>query len=176
MRRAPRLRPQVADIFLGAAGCAAASWLTIPVEPVPITLQTLAVTLCGALLGPWRGALAVLVWLAAGMLGAPVLAGGTGGIDRFTGPGAGYLAAFPLAAWLVGILAARGWMRRPLTALAAMVAGNATCLAIGAAWLAMNIGPGAALTNGVLPFLIGAAVKSLAGAAVVIAFRPGRRL
>lgn len=175
MRRTPRLRPQVADICLAAAGCAVASWLTIPVDPVPITLQTLAVTLCGALLGPWRGAIAVLVWLAAGMLGAPVLAGGAGGLDRFTGPSAGYLAAFPVAAWLVGILAARGWMRRLPTAFAAMIAGNAACLAIGAAWLAMSIGPGAALTKGVAPFLIGALIKSLAGTVVVAAFRPRRR-
>jgi biotin transport system substrate-specific component len=172
---ASQRRPGIAALLLAAMACAVSSWVTIPLDPVPITVQTLAVTLTGALLGPWRGAAAVLIWLAAGGLGAPVLAGGTGGIDRFTGPGAGYLFAFPVAAWLVGVLADRGWMCRPPTAFAAMIAGNAICLAIGAAWLAMSIGPNAALMKGVVPFLIGALIKSLVGTAVVAAFRPRRR-
>ncbi|TKD52035.1 biotin transporter BioY [Sphingomonas baiyangensis] len=158
-----------------------ASYVAIPMQPVPITLQTLVVPLIGALLGARLGTAAVLAWLAAGALGAPVLAEGASGIARFTGPGGGYLAAFPMAAWLVGRLAARGWAARPGRALGLMLAANALCLALGGLWLAAAISAKAAIASGVLPFLPGALAKSAAGAGILLllsrrtaapAFRP----
>lgn len=79
----------------------------IPVGPlgVPITLQTLAVGLCGLVLGPWRGAAAVLLYLAVGLVGIPVFAEFSGGLGVLAGPSAGYLLSFPLAALLIGFLA-----------------------------------------------------------------------
>lgn len=154
---------------IGALILSASSYVSIPMVPVPITAQTLAVTLVGALFG-WRlGAVTVVVWLIAGALGLPVLAGGTSGISRFSGPTAGYIFAFPIAAALCGVLAARGWGgERPVLALFNMVAGTAVCLLLGGAWLAANIGLERAVLNGVLPFLLGGVIKSVVGALVLV--------
>jgi len=144
---------------------ALASRWAIPMTPVPITLQTLAVTLAGALLGWRHGALAVALWLALGAAGRPVLAGGGAGLAKFAGPTAGYLFAFPVAAAAVGLLMTRGgWDRSWPLAIAAMLVGNAVCLGGGAAWLAWH-GQSAARVwaSGIEPFLIGAALKALAG-------------
>lgn len=141
-----------------------ASRISVPMIPVPITMQTFAVTLIGALYG-WRlGAISVLAWLGQGALGLPVFASG-GGLAYFAGPTAGYLLAFPLAAALTGWLAERGWNgHRPWLAFAAMLAANLLCLVIGAAWLAAFVGVERAIHAGVAPFLIGAALKSALGA------------
>lgn len=165
--RSTRWPARLAWIAGGVAVLALSSRAAVPMVPVPITLQTLAVTLIGALYG-WRlGALTVAVWLAAAALGLPLLSGGAGGPGPFTGPTAGYLFAFPPAAALTGVLAARGWSgHRPGRAFLAMLAGNALCLALGTAWLAAAIGA-AAVEAGLLPFLPGAVVKSAAGAAVL---------
>lgn len=79
---------------------------------VPITLQTFAVLLAGAVLGAKRGALAVLLYLAVGAIGLPVFSGGAAGIAPFVGPSAGYLIAFPCAAALCGFLVERLPVRR----------------------------------------------------------------
>lgn len=146
------------------------SWGSIPMVPVPMTLQTLAVLLIGAMYG-WRlGSLTVLTWLALGALGLPVFAGGAGGVARLLGPTGGYLVAFPVAAALTGWLAERGWNGgRPALALAAMVVGHALCLLVGGAWLATTVGVHKAVAVGVLPFLPGAAIKSGLGALVLMA-------
>lgn len=154
-------------IFLAVLLLALASRAAVPVEPVPITLQSLAVVLVGGILG-WRlGTLAVLSWLVAAAAGLPMLADGAGGLTPFSGPTAGYLFAFPFAAALVGILVSRGWGRRFSRALAAMLLAHGVCLLMGAAWLAVSIGPADALRHGVLPFLPGGLAKSLVGALVL---------
>jgi biotin transport system substrate-specific component len=171
---------QGAVVLLGTALLAVCSWISVPMLPVPITMQTFAVTLVGALLG-WRlGALTVVLWLAEAAAGLPVLAGGTGGVAVFAGPTAGYLASFPLAAALVGWLAERGGTRSLLRAVAVMALGNALCLVVGGAWLALLIGGGKALAVGVLPFVPGGLLKAALGGAVVEAARraawhPGAR-
>ena len=152
----------------GAVVLAIASYIAIPMVPVPITLQTLAVTTIGALYGPRLGAFTVIVWLAMGMLGLPVFAGGGGGISHFLGPTAGYLLAFPVAAAVTGGLVARGWTgQKPAFAFAAMLIGNLVCLSLGAAWLATQIGLQAAINAGFAPFLPGAAIKSAMGMALL---------
>jgi biotin transport system substrate-specific component len=83
---------------------------------VPITLQTFAVLLSGAVLGARRGFLAVLLYLAVGAAGLPVFSGGAAGLAVFAGPTVGYLIGFPLAAALCGFLVERfaprsGWKR-----------------------------------------------------------------
>lgn len=79
----------------------------IPVGPVPITLQTFAVMLAGAVLGARRGFLAVLLYLALGAIGLPVFSGGAAGLGVFAGPTVGYLVAFPFAALLTGFIVER---------------------------------------------------------------------
>ncbi len=76
--------------------------IPLPFSPVPITGQTLAVLLAGALPGSARGALSLGLYLFWGLLGLPVFAGGTGGLARLAGPTGGYLVGFIFAAWITG--------------------------------------------------------------------------
>ena len=74
---------------------------------VPITLQTFAVLLSGAVLGMRRGFLAVLLYVVAGAAGLPIFSGGAAGLAVLTGPTAGYLVGFPFAAGLCGFIVER---------------------------------------------------------------------
>lgn len=156
---------QAAAIVVGVVALWAASFVSIPIGPVPITLQTYVVCVLAGLFGGRLAALAVLAWLAAAAFGLPVLAGGAGGWKALTGPTAGFLAGMAAAAYVCGRGAerAKGWVA--LTAL--FLAGHAIVLAVGWAGLAAMMSPKAALMDGVVPFLPGAAVKSLAAAATV---------
>ncbi|MFN2416714.1 MAG: biotin transporter BioY [Pyrinomonadaceae bacterium] len=139
----------------------------LPWTPVPLTGQTFAVLLTGALLGPRLGALAMLAYLAEGAAGLPFFRGGAGGGGHLSGATAGYLFAFPAAAYVTGYLAERGWDRRFVTAAAAMALGSVVILACGWAWLSLAVGGAQALRLGVLPFLPGDVVKiALAAAAL----------
>jgi biotin transport system substrate-specific component len=162
---------QAAAVLLGTLVLALASRLSVPMVPVPMTMQTLAVTLIGAFYG-WRlGALTIVAWLLEGAAGLPVLSNGASGLAYMMGPTGGYLLAFPFACSLVGWLAERGWNGGNLPrAFAAMLLGNALCLALGAAWLAAFVGFERALLAGIVPFILGAIVKSALGAAILKAF------
>lgn len=103
----------------------------IPVGPVPVTLQTLAVVLAGLVLGPWRGFLATLLYLAVGFAGLPVFAGGAAGLAVLAKPSVGYLLAFGLGALVAGALARLfvSW-RGPRQYLGLFLAGLAASLVI----------------------------------------------
>lgn len=101
----------------------------IPHVPVPYTLQTLVVLLSGAFLGARNGALSQLLYVAAGILGAPVFAGGAFGFAIILGPTGGYLIAFPIAAAVVGLLIPRA--NSLLTTVLAMAAGLAIVFSLG---------------------------------------------
>ena len=131
----------------------------LPFSPVPVTGQTLAVLLTGALLGRVRGTLSVLVYLAQGISGLPVFAGGMGGVLHLVGPTGGYLIGFVPAAFLTGLLAERGWDRGVGPAFAAMLVGNAAIYACGLPWLAQFLGPQRVLALGLAPFLPGDLMK-----------------
>ncbi|ESY45786.1 biotin transporter BioY [Mesorhizobium sp. RSR380A] len=162
---------QAAAIVIGTLSIALASYMEVPMLPVPMNMQTFAVTLVGALYG-WRlGAITIAAWLVEGAVGLPVLSGGAAGIQHFAGPTAGYLFAFPLVGALVGWLAERGWNgNRVLLAFAGMVLGNLACLVLGTAWLAVMIGLEQAIAFGFLPFLVGGLLKSALGAATLKLF------
>ena len=155
-------------ILLGTGILAASSYISVPMIPVPITMQTFAVTMIGALYG-WRlGAATVIAWLVEAAAGMPVLAGGASGLLPFMGPTSGYLFSFPIIAALTGYLAEKGWNgHRPVLAFVAMMLANLLCLAIGGIVLGVMIGAEKAFLFGVLPFLVGAALKSALGAAVL---------
>ena len=134
--------------------------ILLPFSPVPVTGQTLAVLLVGALLGSRRGSLAVLTYVVQGLAGLPVFAGGAFGLVRLLGPTGGYLVGFVAAAFLVGLLAERGWDRRVSTTAAAMTLGNLVIYATGALWLAAFVGGlDQALALGVAPFIPGDLLK-----------------
>ena len=107
--RPARRRPvtDLALIAVFAALIAACSVISIPIGAAPITLQTFAVLLAGAVRGAARGFLAVLLYLALGAIGLPVFAGFTAGLAPFAGATVGYLVSFPLAAWLTGFFVER---------------------------------------------------------------------
>lgn len=140
--------------------------IPLPFSPVPITGQTFAVLLVGTLLGSVRGATALGLYLLWGALGLPVFAGGRGGIVHILGPTGGYLLGFVAAAYTVGLLAQRGWDRRPWTCALSMAVGNALIYILGLPWLAGYVGPDKVLRLGLLPFIPGDLLKVLA--AVII--------
>ena len=153
-----RLLISAALIVAFAALMAAGAQISVLMAPVPMTMQTFAVLLAGAVLGPVRGPVSVLLYLALGAAGLPVLSDGASGFAAFAGSTAGYLFAFPLAALLVGLLydRARGLPVR----FGLLLVAHVLILTLGAGWLATDIGVSAALEHGVAPFLIGMAVKS----------------
>ncbi len=99
----------------------------VPIGPVPITLQTLAVLLTGLVLGPWRGFAATALYVLVGLAGLPIFTGGGAGLANLAKPSAGYLLSFPLAALAAGGLAVLArrlgdrWLPATLTAVAALV-------------------------------------------------------
>ncbi len=141
--------------------------IPLPFTPVPLTGQTFAVLLTGALLGSRLGALALLAYLAEGAVGLPFFRGGAGGAGHFAGATAGYLLAFPLAAFVTGYLAERGWDRKFVTAAAAMALGSIVILAGGWLGLLRFYAPAQAFALGVAPFLAGDVVKIALAAAVL---------
>jgi biotin transport system substrate-specific component len=144
----------------------------VPWSPVPITGQTFAVLLSGAVLGARRGTLAQCLYLAEGAFGLPVFAGGGGGAAIFLGPTGGYLFAFPLAAGLTGALAERGWDRRFVTMMAAMLFASGVIFAFGLVVLAGFVPGDRLLAAGLLPFLPGDFIKAaLAALAFPAAWR-----
>lgn len=154
--------------------------LQVATTPVPITGQTFGVLLVGGALGLRRGAMALLLYLALGLL-LPVYTPGppeTSGIARFVvqeaggrwvlGVTGGYLLAFVFAAALVGWLAELGWDRRLIGSIGSMALGSLLIYVLGTAWLMAATGFDLAtgIAKGVAPFLIGDAIK-LAAAAVL---------
>ena len=163
---------------LFAALIAAGAFLAIPIGPVPIVLQNMFVLLTGLLLGPRWGLAGVGIYLLAGAIGLPVFAGGTGGIGRILGPTGGYLIAYLPAVWVVGFVSHRAkgsqTKGRIVGDAAAMILGTLIIYALGVPYLKTVTGmawPKAAAV-GMLPFLIGDALKIAAAAAIARTLRP----
>lgn len=172
LRPRTRSRGLVFDLMLVISGSlivalSALLEIRLPFTPVPITAQTLAVLLVGALLGGRRGALSLAVYLAEGAAGLPVFAGGGAGPAYILGPTGGYLAGFVAAAFLTGWLAEHGWDRRAWSAFLAMLFGNLAIYLLGTAWLATLVGPAQAVALGVAPFVAGDLLKIALGTALL---------
>lgn len=166
------LRP-LALFLSGVVVLTASSYVSVPMVPVPVTMQTLAVLLVGALAGPRLGLAMIVSWLALAAAGAPVLADGKAGPVAFVGPTAGYLLSFPVAGYLAG-LATRTVARDHVSRFAAFLGLHGVILLAGWAWLATVIGAQEAFTLGVVPFLVGSLIKSGLGAAIMAAFGRSR--
>jgi biotin transport system substrate-specific component len=150
----------------------------IPGSAVPVTMQTLVVSLAGVLLGARLGALSQATYLLAGALGAPVFSGGAAGFAWLLGPTGGFLLAFPLAAAVTGLLTA-GSLDRPGLAPAGRLAAGiflGTLVIFAGGWSQLTLltgDPVNALRVGVLPFLGGDVLK--VAAATLVARRIGSR-
>ena len=131
----------------------------VPFSPVPITGQTLGVLAVGGLLGSRRGTLSVIAYLAQGIAGFPVFAGGGSGPIWLLGPTGGYLVGFVAAAWVVGWLCERLWDHSVAGTLVIMLAGSVTIYLLGLPWLAHFVGIDNALSLGLVPFVAGDLLK-----------------
>ena len=140
--------------------------IRLPWTPVPITGQTFAVLLSGAVLGARRAFLAQVLYLAEGASGLPFFSGGAAGLAKLVGPSGGYLAGFPFAAALTGFLAERAWDRKPITMFLAMLAGSGLIFGLGLAQLSRFVPASSLLASGLLPFIPGDLVKAALAAAV----------
>ena len=168
---------RVAAVVFIAAATAAAAQISVPMPftPVPFAMQDMVVLIGGAALGSRLGMAAQVLYLIAGIAGLPVFAASAvlpQGALRLLGPTGGYLLSYPIAAFVTGRLAERGFDRRYATSVLAMIAGLVVIFAFGVSWLAMfarpaGIGFGAALRAGLYPFLAGDVLKILLGAAVL---------
>jgi biotin transport system substrate-specific component len=164
-------------VGLGALLVALSAQIVVPVpmSPVPMTLQPLAVLVVGGLLGAGAGASALSLYIALGILGLPVFAGGGSGIVRLLGPTGGYLLAFPLAAAAAGAVVERA-PSSVLRVLLACAVGIAIIHIGGVTQLALLGGdPGTAFRVGFFPFLAGDLLKVGLAAAVILAAGPRLR-
>lgn len=142
--------------------------VTLPFTPVPLTAQTFAVLLVGAALGAKRGAASMALYTALGAFGIPVFAGGASGLAYLSGATAGYLVGFIAAAYVTGLLAERGLERSVRTSIIPFLVGTIVIYICGVTWLAVVLGSfSKALAAGLLPFLIGDAIKLIAASALL---------
>jgi biotin transport system substrate-specific component len=156
-------------VLAGAALTAGLAQVAIPLWPVPITGQTLAVLLVGASLGATRGAVSMVVYALAGLVGLPVYSDHTAGAAVLLGPTGGYIVGFVLAAALTGWLAERRWERSLLAGMLAFVAGSVVVFLVGLPWLRVTLGLTWAqtLTGGLYPFVLGGIIKAVVAALVL---------
>jgi biotin transport system substrate-specific component len=165
-------RSRVSDAALVVAGAALTAGLAqvaVPLWPVPITGQTLAVLLVGGTLGAVRGTLSMVLYAAVGVLGLPVFSDGTSGLAIVLGPTGGYIVGFVLAAALTGWLAERRWDRKILGGMVSYLAGSAIVFAVGLPWLAATLGLNLqqTLAAGLYPFILGGVIKAAIAAGVI---------
>ncbi|BDZ50594.1 hypothetical protein GCM10025867_28350 [Frondihabitans sucicola] len=176
---ASTLRPVLADRFVprslatdaalvlgGVAFTGIMAQVEIPLWPVPITGQTLAVMLVGATLGARRGALSLTLYMLIGLLGVPLFAGLTGGGHSLALPSFGFIIGFIPAAALVGWLSQRKWDRHVILSLGAFLLASLLPFAVGLPYLAMSLGQlglpngfGDVMAAGFTPFILGGIVK-----------------
>ena len=161
-----------ADILLvlgASALIAIAAQVTIPLpfNPIPLTLQPLAVIFLGAALGARRGAAASALYLVAGFSGLPVFAGGHSGPSMLTAVTAGYLFSYPLASWVAGKFSELGWGHRVVRSTIGMLAALGVIYLGGWSWLSTFSNASVAFSIGVAPFVIADIVKVAIGAALL---------
>jgi biotin transport system substrate-specific component len=142
-------------LFAVATGLSARLRVVLPFSPVAITLQVLAVVLCGLVLGPRDGLIAQLLYLQSILLGVPWTSTGLAGPVAFVSPTAGYLIAFPLAAAAAGWLSHRSSEMKPLWRAIGAISAIIVIYTLGTAWLSAFVG---GLSNawrlGVAPFVL----------------------
>ncbi len=168
------LATDAALIAGGTLFTAVMAQVEVPMWPVPITGQTLAVVLVGATLGARRGVLSMLVYAIAGLAGAPFFADMQGGLHALTLPSFGYVIGFIPAAGVVGWLARRNWDRHVGRAAVAFTLASAIPFVTGLPYLAVALGAlglpndlQSVLAAGLYPFIVGGLVKAFIAAGII---------
>lgn len=156
-------------MLAGSVLIALGAQVSVPMLPVPMTLQTLAILMVGFTAGSRLGAGAVVAYLAQGAMGLPVFSGGGAGAAWLVGPTGGFLFGFVAMAWAAGFMAERGFARGFLGTLATALAVSALLYVPGVLWLnaATGLNLTGAASNGMVPFLLGDAVKAVVAALIV---------
>lgn len=158
---------ECAVVTAGTALVAALAQVSVPLQPVPLTGQTLGVLLVGGWLGSRRGAASLTLYVCAGVAGLPVFALGSWGPGILMGPTGGYLIGFIVAAAAAGFLAERGFLRTFPLAVAAMFLASLPIHAFGLAWLSRFVPSGSLLDVGFWPFVAFDPVKLALAASIL---------
>ena len=164
-----------AALFAALMGAFAYVAFPYPLSPAPVTLQVLGVFLAGLFLGPVWGAAAMVLYLVAGAIGAPVFSGGSAGIGVLLGPTGGYLFSYPLAALIAGVIAHRGIGIRSLTEasvtrlIASMTLAVAVIYGVGVPfmWWNLDMTLQTAIVTGAVVFIPAEAAKMAAAIGII---------
>lgn len=139
-----------------------ASKMSVQIGPVPLTMQTCAIGLIGAVLGMRKGFLTVLAFVIAGLAGLPIFATPLSGPAALLGPTGGYLIAFPFGALIAGYLAEKGWKDGKIfRSFIAQFLSNISIVVFGGLWLMLMTGTEKAFAVGLLPFFAPAVMKAV---------------
>jgi len=136
---AAKLATNLVTVVLGTLVITLAAKVNVPVWPVPVTLQSMAIAALAAAFGARIGVATVALYLLEGAMGLPVFATG-GGLPYLLGPTGGFLLGFLFMAGIIGFAADRGASGKPMTLFGAMLVGEAVLLALGFAWLLLLSG------------------------------------
>jgi biotin transport system substrate-specific component len=152
--------------------------ISIPLQPVPVTLQTLFLYLAGSLLGGSLGALSQLIYVILGVIGLPVFSGGKAGLGIFFGPTGGYVIGFVAGAFVTGRIVQSRENPGLVWLVFAMLAGTAVVYSLGVLQLVLvgKLSLEKAAVVGVLPFLPGDALKIAAASVIALKVRDRIRL
>jgi biotin transport system substrate-specific component len=164
----------IALVVAGAALVAVLAQVAVPLWPVPVTGQTLAVVLVGAGLGAARGAASLSLYALLGALGLPIYSDASSGWSVLLGPTGGYIIGFIASAAIVGWAAERSWDRGWYKPIITFIGGSLVVFAFGLPWLAVALGQlglpndlQSVLIAGFYPFIIGGVIKAAIAAALL---------
>lgn len=163
-------------LLLGSGLLTLSAKIQVPFWPVPMTMQTFAIMVLGAALGARLGAAAVVLYIMEGMVGLPVFANTPPQVPSpayLMGPTGGFLASFVVAAFMIGFVADRGWLKKPFLFASVLIIANVLILALGGLWMALfaKLASGAtgmgfenAYLKGIEPFLLSTVFKTMLAA------------
>ncbi|MES1964493.1 biotin transporter BioY [Psychrobacter sp. AH5] len=155
-------------VVFGSLMIALFAQISVPMYPVPITGQTLAVTVVGLALGRKAGVSAVLLYLAQGAMGLPVFATGSAGLAAFFGPTGGYLYGFIASVAILGYFSDKGVLKSYFMSTVVALVATATVFVFGLIHLSFFVPKGSVLQFGLYPFILGGIVKAVLAAGLVV--------